>query len=1217
MVCVNTEARTDPTTVIGIDTTTSNGDIYLNNSGQLIGGAYGIDTYASSADSSITIVNTGDITISSFSRHVAIHAVTRAASSPINISNFATLNVTTSIDEAYGIRGKTYGSDSNIFINNRGDLNISTTGSGGRAVGIYSYAEGPSTTTIINSGALKINSVERGYGIYAASEDDGGAPLIVTNSGPMNVVAVDTSYGIYAGTEAANSSITVTNTGTIRSTSTDDDAWGIQAEADSDHSPVSVTNSGAIFATAPQGVGVGVEARAFDDQSPISIFNSGAVTVMSKLDAYGLVSEGHGDNSPTAITNTGALTVTSTNEDAAGIYASSDGIGSPIQIVNSGNLNVWAGDDGTGISAYADDDASPISIMNSGAINVTAVEDIDGIYARTNGMNSSVEITNHGAMSIDAGEDADGIDVEVNGANSPVRVVNTGALTVTSRTANANGIEIGSSYGYVPSSNISVNNSGALVVRAAVDADGIDTEAYGGNSTTTVVNSGAITVTAVTGSVRGIESTAYGINSPVSITNSGDIHATATKGTSGPADGIFAATLGPNSAITVVNSAAIMAKSPIQAVGIRALSYGAILGPAGSNSPISITNSGDIRATVTSTTKVAFLQPYNYAMGLLAVSTSQKSPIAINNSGSVYAEGGPRNVGVYAYSVYANKTTITNTGEIGAQSHLAIDVKGGGAADIFNAGLITGFVDLTAQNDRFVNQAGGVFETKKTSLFGAGNDLFVNQSGGTVLAATDGGARETSGFQGLETFKNRGLISMIDGGVGDRFTIANTPGGKNLNYEGGGLLGVDAFLGGPGSKADVFTVQGNVSGVTKVVVNNTNTGPGTFNSQGIPVVFVDGKTPNAGNFVLRDGPIDTGFFDYDLFFTPTGSGYWEFRSFAGGGAYILPKLLTAAQDIWHETSSTWFDRTADLRVVLNGGGSPAYDAGTKAPGGPASNGLTPGAWIKGGGARLNRDASATTNAYGNSYTFDLDGQLDTIDLQMGIDMGRYDVLSEGDALIFGVLGGFVGGNLDYDALVRSFDFSGGQVGAYATYLKGGLFVDTLLNVHLYEIDAPNQGFPDSLNATTVGLRTDSGYRFGSFTGGAFFEPLATIEVTWADIDGFNVGGNKVSFSDDANVRGRLGARAGTTMQAWEGTMMEPFVIASLWGNLSDENSATLVSNGRTFQFNDDLQDVWGELSAGVNLFNFSQTTSVFAKVDYTFGEDISGVGGKAGMRVSW
>jgi hypothetical protein len=52
-------------------------------------------------------------------------------------------------------------------------------------------------------------------------------------------------------------------------------------------------------------------------------------------------------------------------------------------------------------------------------------------------------------------------------------------------------------------------------------------------------------------------------------------------------------------------------------------------------------------------------------------------------------------------------------------------------------------------------------------------------------------------------------------------------------------------------------------------------------------------------------------------------------------------------------------------------------------------------------------------------------------------------------------------------------------------------------------------------------------------------------------------------------------------------------------------------------FADDQDDICGELSGGVNLFNFSQTTSVFAKVDYTFGEDVQGVGGKAGMRVAW
>ena len=57
--------------------------------------------------------------------------------------------------------------------------------------------------------------------------------------------------------------------------------------------------------------------------------------------------------------------------------------------------------------------------------------------------------------------------------------------------------------------------------------------------------------------------------------------------------------------------------------------------------------------------------------------------------------------------------------------------------------------------------------------------------------------------------------------------------------------------------------------------------------------------------------------------------------------------------------------------------------------------------------------------------------------------------------------------------------------------------------------------------------------------------------------------------------------------------------------------------GTTFKLEDDLQDVCGEVSAGVNFFNPSANTSVFAKVDVTFGDDVDGIGGKAGMRVSW
>ena len=459
---------------------------------------------------------------------------------------------------------------------------------------------------------------------------------------------------------------------------------------------------------------------------------------------------------------------------------------------------------------------------------------------------------------------------------------------------------------------------------------------------------------------------------------------------------------------------------------------------------------------------------------------------------------------------------------------------------------------------------------------------------------------------------------MQDGGTGDSFTISNTPGGTDLNFVGSGAstLAVDASLGGPGqSSSDTFTIEGDVSGTTTVAINNTNYGPGVFNPAGIRVVTVTGATPNPNAFSLAE-PVDTGFFDYDLFSTPTGSGFWSLKSFPGGGAFLLPQLVTAAQDIWHQASSTWFDRTADLRVLLAGGAAPASVQGAYGDGAQASN-FTPAVWARGSGGWLDRDDSASTTAYGRDYRFNLDGELDTIDFQMGIDFGKRDLLSAGDVLVFGMLGGFVHADLDYDQLARQFDFSGGQVGAYATYLKGGFFVDTLLNVHLYELDTATLGFPSSLDANTVGLRTDTGYRFGSFSGGMFIEPLATIEVTWADIDGFSLGGNTVSFDNDANVRGRLGLRAGTTTEAWDSTLMEPFVTGSLWGNLTDDNQATLVSTGRTFTFQDQLDDVWGEVSAGVNFFNVSQTTAVFAKLDVTFGDDVTGVGGKAGMRVNW
>ncbi len=150
--------------------------------------------------------------------------------------------------------------------------------------------------------------------------------------------------------------------------------------------------------------------------------------------------------------------------------------------------------------------------------------------------------------------------------------------------------------------------------------------------------------------------------------------------------------------------------------------------------------------------------------------------------------------------------------------------------------------------------------------------------------------------------------------MGDTFRIANGfvtlygttiySGAPPLVFNGSGqsALAIDAFLGAPGSTADNLIIDGDVSGQTKVKVNNTNTGPGVFNKEGIPVVFVNGATPKGNEFFLGN-PIDTGFFNYDLFFRPTGSGVFELRSFLGQGAFVLPQLITASQDIWHQTQT--------------------------------------------------------------------------------------------------------------------------------------------------------------------------------------------------------------------------------------------------------------------------------------------------------------------------
>ena len=384
----------------------------------------------------------------------------------------------------------------------------------------------------------------------------------------------------------------------------------------------------------------------------------------------------------------------------------------------------------------------------------------------------------------------------------------------------------------------------------------------------------------------------------------------------------------------------------------------------------------------------------------------------VSNFGSAF--GGTAGIAVQS----GETIKITNTGSVAAGNNLAITAAGP-QIDVTNFGLVTGSVQLSGTS-AVHNQLGGVFEAI-SSDFGTGT--FINEDGAVVHTARTPGLNEVVTFTGLRSFSNAGTISLVDDDPNHVFEVASFGNGQTYVGKGKGAVAVDVFLGGPGSPADNVFINADVKGKTALVVNNTNPGNGATNKEGIPVVFVEGNV--VGNqFYLKDGPIDAGLVAYDLFFTKTGSGFFELRTIPDGhtGSFLLPELTTASQDVFFATSETWFDRSADLRVLLHGGG-PGVQMSSSAPADEADGlSFNPAIWARGGGALLNQGDTAGATAYGRSYNFNLNRDLEIMNFESGIDLGKRDFLTDGDILVFGVLGGAIQASLDYDNILRQFSY---------------------------------------------------------------------------------------------------------------------------------------------------------------------------------------------------
>ncbi len=601
----------------------------------------------------------------------------------------------------------------------------------------------------------------------------------------------------------------------------------------------------------------------------------------------------------------------------------------------------------------------------------------------------------------------------------------------------------------------------------------------------------------------------------------------------------------------------------------------------------------------------------NYAAGIYAYNGgSGETHIKVGAGG--LSEGDY--AGIYVNQSGGQDIEITNDGTTRNLSTESFDraiVTKNGATDIENNGNLIGTVttDLDdSYEDTLTNN--GLWAMTSISRFGGGFDEINNT--GTLRAANDPTSLQGARIFDLNEFNNNGgLITLVDGQAGDDIQMsADAPGA--LEYQGtNGRLAVDAALG-PGLEgiSDQLVIDGNTNGSTLVKVNVVDvTGA---NLVGIPVVRVVNGNTEEEHFDL-DGPLNAGFFAWNLRFDEDNSWHELYTAGLGAGAFEFAAGITGMQDIWYQTAGTLLQRQADLRPIIGSTQvTPVADFAEPIEPTPVAN-VTPGAWLKGVGAWIDRDQDEDHNVV-------TDRDQSVYGIFAGFDFGTDNLHDQGDALLFGLLAGYIHSDLDFDSTNTEWTYKGPSVGAYATYLDHAFYADALVKADFLDIEidaedlAPSENDADT-DAVNIGGRIDTGYKIGETW---FVDPQATLAVVHTEIDDVDdIFGGSVEFDDATSVRGRLGLRLGYENTDSNGAIYSGDVMASVWQEFNGDNDVTIFSPGfGPAGASDDPGETFGDLSIGFNIVA-PEGWSGFLRGDYQFGEDYEAFGGNAGVRYSW
>ncbi len=1188
------------------------GTVSVSNSGAISQGAYGVfATGGGDVLATNSAAVSGDVGIHADSSSLAGGAnVTVLGSGAVagtvgngieasNASNGGTINVGQS-GAAYGgaITGATNGvvatadSDVNVFVGGNvtgvsglGVLAMAADGGVMVNAGGGAITGGAGGVLAVASSAVSVTSsdtIHGGTGVGIDAESNGGV-VLVTSSGAITAGA----QGILASTGAAGG-VHVVVDGSI--TAVDN---GIEADSTGSGSVVVDVGQlgGAVNITSSTGAGISAIDNTGGNHVQVSFGSFGATATSTiKAATDGIHVEAIGDGNIVV----GDHVVI--DPDNYGIYDVAGGAALVFVGQNDSitvDDNVIAGNDDKNYGIYAESTAN--SDASGGRISTQVVVQ----------RGTSIVVKDSGDGQADGGLGIAAINTGSGNGGVFVNIDNGVSINVTGN--NAGGIGASTVFGGGSGEgNVTVHTgTGSITVTggtAATDTAnnfpfsfgiGALTQGAGNVDVTTAANITVGNNAPTNNAAAGVFAAAFG-SGTVSVTTSGAINILGTNSIGvGAFSGSGSAVVNINGAVTSGGQAALVSSGTTGAVTIGAA--GSLRGKGDT--------ADDAVLTVLTGTGTASL-----------TTVTNKGLIASNSATTLLQAGGYAIQGVGGSLVVANNAGGTINGKIDV-SQLTTVGTGTAFVTVNNAGTwnVAGVETLTAGNDTINNS--GTINTAGATTFdlGAGTNTFTNS--GTIVVGGAGAAKAAASLTiaNVPVISNSGVIDVHDGAGNRSFTTA-----AKLNGTGAGTLYDDAFLGAPGSTASAVTIGGS-SGLTSIRVNNTNLGgvgsyiPDPTNG----IVLVTGAT-SLNNFQLS--PLSTGANGPGL---PSGAtnaisapGMFFYDLAANGNKIVLisaPKVAAfqfaqigaIAGDTWYTTTQSWFERQADLRDTLDGRGE----------------GSSPAVWMKIVGDWSRRDSAESLVIAGKTYGYDTSYRGDTTAVIAGVDL--LHGAGKDTAWVVGVQGGYVDANQRFRNSSTRLNLTGGVVGIYASYLKGGLFVDGIVNGDILTGDwnLPSLGvgaapWTASSHVNTWGGQLEVGYAF-PIGASSSVEPLGSIAYGRTSTGHLGLAlGDSQAFGDSDTLRGSLGGRVATTA-AFQNYKVKLALEARVWDEFDGKTSTVLTNGGAPFLNANDISGVYGEVKGEANLFAVGNKLSAFVDTGIKWKTRYQDTSVSLGVRYQW